>query len=177
MAAADSGLHFESATEDLLDELYALEVASYPSDEAATKEKMRLRLTAAAPFFRVAFQKDGGEEEKRLVGFVCSTLVEGDSLTHSSMAEHAPHGTTLCIHSVVIHKDFRRKGFGTKMLRAYMDHIAEQHPEITLVLLITHQYLVSFYQSCGFRLVGKSSVVHGPDPWFEMALTPSPSSS
>ena len=41
---------------------------------------------------------------------------------------------------------------------------------IQRILLICHQNLIPLYERVGFKLVGKSPVVHGPDPWFEMRL-------
>ena len=33
---------------------------------------------------------------------------------------------------------------------------------------VAQEALIGFYKSGGFELVGKSAVVHGADPWYEM---------
>lgn len=38
------------------------------------------------------------------------------------------------------------------------------------IVLIAKAYLVSFYVSCGFSVTKLSPVVHGQDPWFELAI-------
>ncbi|KAJ1974744.1 hypothetical protein H4R35_003466 [Dimargaris xerosporica] len=38
-------------------------------------------------------------------------------------------------------------------------------------LLISHDYLFDLYLKAGFHLNGRSSVVHGPDPWYEFQQT------
>ena len=45
-----------------------------------------------------------------LVSYVCGTLTTGTTLTHESMSEHDPSGTTLCVHSVVTCGSSRREG-------------------------------------------------------------------
>ena len=55
-----------------------------------------------------------------LVGYICATLTEADSLTHESMSSHHPDGQTLCIHSVCVAAEYQRQGIATKMLKAYL---------------------------------------------------------
>jgi hypothetical protein len=40
----------------------------------------------------------------------------------------------------------------------------------TKIALICKELLIGFYSGAGFKLVGKSPVVHGLDPWFEMII-------
>jgi hypothetical protein len=107
-----------------LDAVAALEEASYPADEAATRAKLELRLQQASNAFLVAIgpssteQQQDSENELRIVGFVCGTCAHGDTLTHASMAQHEPEGRLLCIHSVVVDGALRRRGIATRMLKA-----------------------------------------------------------
>jgi hypothetical protein len=74
--------------------------------------------------------------------------------------------------------------------QAYMQHIEAKHSELVNVLLIAKkvllhhsidlrvsllhlcaQHLVSFYENCGFSLVGQSDVVHGQEVWYELEYT------
>ena len=146
-----------------LDAAFAIEEASYPEDEAATREKLQLRIEQAGDYFFGA--SEGGE----LQGFVCGTLTKGDALTEESMSVHEPDGTTLCIHSVVVREADRRRGLGGAMLKAYVAQVAGHSP-VTSILLMCKKPLIGFYEAAGFELLGQSPVVHGADPWFDMRL-------
>ncbi|ELR11586.1 acetyltransferase, GNAT superfamily protein [Acanthamoeba castellanii str. Neff] len=163
-------LHFRQCSLSDLDRLDVLETASYPEDEAASREKLAFRLTHAAPYFRCATTAQNGEEQ--VVGFVCGTLAVGQTLTHSSMSQHTPEGSTLCIHSVVVDERCRGNKVGTRMLKEYMHHVASHQANVELVLLLCKANLKPFYGSCGFEEVAESGVVHGQEKWFEMKHVP-----
>ena len=134
----------------------AIETASYPADEAASEEKLSLRIRQAQDYFWGAFS------ESTLRGFVCGTLSSASELTDESMSTHEAEGTTLCIHSVVVDEPFRRKGLATWMLRGYIDRIKEVG-KATRVVLICKQHLLGFYESCGFTNRGPSDIgAHAP---------------
>ena len=97
------GATIRSVTIDDLPGLYELEAESYPADEAATEEKMLLRIREAPEFFRAAYDANG------LAGFINGTCVPlGEPLTEDAMATHSPGGGVLCIHSVVVAASRRR---------------------------------------------------------------------
>jgi N-acetylglutamate synthase-like GNAT family acetyltransferase len=77
------------------------------------------------------------------------------------MFTHDPNGTTLVIHSVVIAASNRRKGIGKRMLLEYIYQIASKCPRIEKLLLLSKPELWKFYITCGFGVVGLSSVIHG----------------
>ena len=85
------------------------------------------------------------------------------------MSVHEPDGTTLCIHSVVTADAWRRKGVATWMLGQYLQKVADLK-SVTRVLLICKEPLVPLYEGVGFKNAGPSAVVHGQDPWIDMAL-------
>ena len=74
-----------------VDAAFALEVASYPADEAATLEKLQLRSESAGDYFWGVSQ--GGT----LQGFVCGTLTTGTMLTEESMSVHEPKVRGTCL--------------------------------------------------------------------------------
>ena len=39
------------------------------------------------------------------------------------------------------------------------------------IAIICKEYLISFYQGCGFVMVGPSPVVHGKEQWYEMTIS------
>ncbi|EED77694.1 predicted protein, partial [Postia placenta Mad-698-R] len=111
------------------------------------------------------------ERGRKLVGYVCATTSRSPSLTHKSMSTHEP-GPSVCIHSVCVAPDHRRKGVGLALLKEYLSRLETQPDrlgyQLERVLLITHEDLRSLYEKAGFEWVGESAVVHGSRPWFEM---------
>ncbi len=146
-----------------LDVLVALEARSYPPDEAASHETFAYRLDHAAECWLL------GEIDRQVVGLVCGTRVAAERLEYESMHTHDPSGRNLCIHSVVVDAPWRRRGLGSRLLTAYLDHVEQSLPGVRQVSLIAKEHLVGFYQAAGFTLLGPSDVTHGRDPWFELA--------
>jgi ribosomal protein S18 acetylase RimI-like enzyme len=157
-----------SARLDDLPRVAALEQASYPADEAATADMLAWRLTVAGDAFLVA-TGDAGE----VVGFVCGTRAPGASLTHESLRHHDPAGESLCVHSVVVAPEARRRGIGSALVRAVVAR-ARELSGVRRVLLICKEPLIELYRATGFGLIGPSEVTIGADPWFEMRLELAP---
>jgi predicted GNAT family N-acyltransferase len=161
------GLVFRPVEVSALNAAHKIESASYPPDEAASRAKLELRMTQAAPYFWGAFDAaalDAGDEGGALRGFVCGTLTLDQRLSEESMSVHQPEGRTLCIHSVVVPEALRRHGLGGWMLRSYLERVAEAG-RVELVQLLCKVSLEHFYASAGFESLGDSGVAHGADPW------------
>ena len=141
---------------------FALEEASYPADEAATFDKLRMRQAQAGEFFYGGYSTDG-----LLKAFVCGTLTADDTLTEDSMSTHEPSGKTLCIHSVVTASEMRRQGVGSWMMKAYVAKVAEE-TRVRRILLLCKTTLIGFYEGAGFTNLGESDVEHGSDVWMLM---------
>ena len=108
---------------------------------------------------------------RELIGYVCGTLSSSETLTHQSMSDHVPSSTTVCIHSVCVSESHRRTKVGLNLLKEYISRLEIAHmngERYERVLLITHEHLRSFYEQSGFEWVGRSSVEHGSQPWYEM---------
>ena len=178
-------------------QIYALEAASYPADEAATEEKLEFRLEHASaaplrpPFFpscppgplsdvgigcRPAFframwctQASHGCEVGDLLGFICATLAPTEELLEETMAGHDPAGSTLCIHSVVTAGGMRRRGVAQTMLREYIAHVRGVGG-VRLLKLLTKPYNAPLYEKAGFTHLGKWAGEHGSETWLEMEL-------
>lgn len=88
------------------------------------------------------------------------------------MGAHEPEGGLLAIHSVCVAAAHRRRGVATRVLRAFLAYVQQSTPTLEEVRLICKEPLTGLYQGAGFRLLGPSDVVHGQDPWFEMAWAP-----
>lgn len=141
-----------------------------PSEENDEPMGFSYRQANAPDLFLGAYQLDGSS--RTLVGYVCATQSPESSLTHESMSQHVPGSATICIHSVCVAASQRNKGLGLAMLEEYIKR-AEQARATGAqtwerIVLIAHQELIPFYEKAGFKNLGKSSVVHGPYPYFEM---------
>lgn len=79
----------------------------------------------------------------QVVGFVCSTLTGSACLTHESMATHDPQGSLLCVHSVCVAEAARRRGVGSRLMRAYVNFVAQTSPDVTEIRLMCKEHLVS----------------------------------
>lgn len=170
-------------------EIAEIEAASYPADEKATPEGVALRQKEAGKFFwtlgpvnvsshfqlcesRISADVDSlqsSQVEHRVLGFVNGTCTAHKEVTEESMETHDPRGSTLIIHSVVIHPSYRRQGLAKAMLSFYLERMREIEG-ISRILLIAKGNLLGFYSSVNFKVLRLSPVVHGKDPWFEMAL-------
>jgi ribosomal protein S18 acetylase RimI-like enzyme len=152
------------ALDDDLPRVAALEQASYPADEAATPDMLAYRRRVAGEAFLVATDEAG-----TVVGFVCATRAPGATLTHATMHHHDAAGESLCVHSVVVAAEARRRGLGGELVRAIVTR-ARELPGVRRVLLICKEPLIELYRRTGFTLLGPSDVTVGRDPWFAMAL-------
>ncbi|KAL3656605.1 hypothetical protein V7S43_018512 [Phytophthora oleae] len=156
--------------EDDIRRVAAIEEASYPADEAATESGIRFRQKNAGPYFWVGYLPSEDTQSESLVCFVNGTLTAKDELDDESMSQHDAHGSLLCIHSVVVDQAFRRRGLAAQMLKRYVGIILDSQPQVKRIMLIAKANLLGFYVSCGFSVTRLSPVVHGQDPWFELAL-------
>ena len=158
-------LLFRPVSLSLLDAAHAIEAASYPADEAASRDNLEKRLRDAAPYFYGAFDDSSGA----LRGFVCGTCTSSEALTEEAMSTHEPDGAVLCIHSVVVDEAYRRRGVGAWMLRSYLAEVAAAG-RVRTVLLLCKPHLEAYYASAGFASLGDSGVSHGATPWTLMRL-------
>jgi len=144
-----------------------MEISEFPEDEAASLEAFKFRQSSAPQLFLGAYIP---EEGNKLIAYICSTLCDSKILTHDSMTNHLPSGTSVCIHSVCVDSKYQRQGVGLGLLEEYIRRFEHNNESRNYerVLLIAHEELIPFYNKAGFDLVGKSDVVHGTRPWFQL---------
>jgi len=135
------------------------------ADEAGTQETFAYRQSVAPSLFLGVYDQSDNKE-KKLVGFICSTLSKSESLAHESMTTHEPEGKTICIHSVCVDPEHQRQKIGSALLKEYIRQWTDGPYDG--ISLIAHEELIKFYVAAGFKLIGKSEVVHGSKPWFEL---------
>ncbi|KAI9026116.1 acyl-CoA N-acyltransferase [Hyaloraphidium curvatum] len=146
-----------------------LEALGYPEDEAASLDTLLFRFAACPQLFLGAFAPDGDE----LLGFIVATLTASLRLTHDSMGTHEPGGTTAAVHSVCVAKQHQRRGIALALLAAFRrqcDDLNKEGWKVERIALIAKEGVVPLYEKAGFVLLGRSEVVHGQDPWFELQM-------
>ncbi|KAH9849400.1 acyl-CoA N-acyltransferase [Lenzites betulinus] len=162
---------------DELDDVFRIETAGYPADEAGSREIFRYRQSQAPELFLGAFvpvsnpEASGRNKGRTLIGYICATLSPDTTLTHKSMSTHVPGSSSICIHSVCVDQAHRRQHVGLNLVNAFVaraEAAARAGAGYERVLLIVHEELQQFYAKAGFTLVGLSHVVHGARPWYEM---------
>ncbi|CAE6487995.1 unnamed protein product [Rhizoctonia solani] len=169
MSRLPDELFFDLVRPEEIDEVYELEVAGYPADEAASRDALRYRQSVAPKYFLGAYLPTCVTTPRSLIGFIVATLSPSPTLTHHSMETHEPEPkpSSVCIHSVCVSSAYRGRGVALKLLQEYLERL-EKMPDVSRVLLICKTHLKPLYARAGFTEVGPSAVVHGQDPWFEM---------
>lgn len=162
-----------------LDIISEMEQMSYHPDEAASREQLERRIGYASQsgpeLFTVARNIEDNKEE--VVAFLCTTLTRADLVTDESMGVHEPTGKTICLHSVCVSPNYRKQGIATKLLTKWIEQIKqinaqqqEDNKKYTRIALMSRPKLIGLYESVGFKNVGVSKVVHGPEPWIDCIL-------
>jgi GNAT superfamily N-acetyltransferase len=146
------------ADESDVDEIVRMETISFPPDEAASPPTIKMRQKIAGAYFVVVVNETAPRSP---LGFINGTCILTEEIHHDSMTNHEPSGNTLVIHSVTIDPSMRKQKLGSFMLKEYISMIARECHEIKRLLLLSKAYLLSFYASCGFQIVGLSNVEHG----------------
>ena len=86
---------------------------------------------------------------------------------------HREQGRTLCIHSLAVLPAYQRRGLGRTLLTAYLQRM-ESHGIADRAALLTHEALIPYYESFGFRNLGRSEASFGGGGWFDMVKELSP---
>ena len=152
------------ATSDDLDASYAVEIACFPADEAASKENMQKRLAIFSQGYLVA------EIDNAIVGHINSGATNKADISDEAlkaMIGHEDTGENLVIFSVAVHPDYQKQGIASALLQAY---IQEHQNKAKNILLLCKAHLLGFYSGFGFENRGVSASTHGGAVWYEMCL-------
>ncbi|KAI0746717.1 acyl-CoA N-acyltransferase [Daedaleopsis nitida] len=160
-------IFYDLVSAEELEDAHKIESRGYPEDEAGSLEVFRYRQAQSPELFVGAYLPGPDGTGRTLIGYVCSTLSSKDTLTHESMSTHVPGGTSVCVHSVCVAPEHRQKHVGLNLVKEYLSRLAASG-KYERVLLIAHEELRRFYEQAGLEWVGRSAVVHGARPWFEM---------
>ena len=164
-----SQVRFQTCRPTDIPACYAIEAASYPAAEAASKSALQYRQHHCSRYFRCAVLNGGGggggvvmegeasnnngdRDRDEVIGFVCSTKCH--SFRHESMSVHEASGRLLAIHSVVVAEKYRRQGIATLMVKDYIQTIlAEDEDPPEKFVMLSKAHLLGFYVNCGLQVM------------------------
>lgn len=88
------------------------------------------------------------------------TLLMVVVFSQDALTLHKPHGTTVHIHVLAVHRTFRQQGKGSILLWRYLQYL-RCLPYIRCAMLMCEDFLVPFYQKSGFKVQGPSEITVG----------------
>ncbi len=128
-----SSLVFRQLTEQDLDDVAALEAASFPTPWTAAQYRALLRHGGCALF--------GALHGSRLAGYI-------------AVAVHAAAGE-MEVYNIAVAHAYRRRGIGKKILRLALDAAARNAvSQAILEVRVSNAPALALYRSLGFRQVG-----------------------
>ncbi|KAJ9254129.1 hypothetical protein DTO207G8_3706 [Paecilomyces variotii] len=162
----------------------------FPPQERCSKEKFVYRLTVCPEICLGLFvEKPENEGKPTLVGHVIATQVS-DGITDGSMGlprnwsgekgvgmvdgqviGNDPNGRKIGVHSLAIRSEYQGKGIGRALMKEYIQFLQDSNESAESVVLITYDRLVRFYESVGFKNVGRSPCTFGGLVWNALELS------
>ncbi|XP_064802300.1 serotonin N-acetyltransferase-like [Oncorhynchus masou masou] len=109
----------------------------------------------------------GWFEEGRLVAFIIGSLWDQEKLAMDALTLHKPHGSTVHLHVLAVHRTFRQQGKGSILMWRYLQYL-RCLPYVRCAVLMCEDFLVPFYQKSGFKVQGPSDITVGPLTFIEM---------
>ena len=161
-----SDYKIRNVAESDLDRCFEIEKGSYEGNEAATREKIRKRIRKYPEGFIVL------DLSGMVVGFINSGATDNVDLSNEEFKDligHEPNGKHIVIFSVVVHKDFQRKGLAGMLLADFINRVKRMQKKS--IHLICRDILINFYKKYGFEYIRKSDSTYGGLHWHEMVLS------
>uniref|UniRef100_A0A674DIZ0 Serotonin N-acetyltransferase n=1 Tax=Salmo trutta TaxID=8032 RepID=A0A674DIZ0_SALTR len=109
----------------------------------------------------------GWFEEGRLVAFIIGSLWDQEKLAMDALTLHKPHGSTVHLHVLAVHRTFRQQGKGSILMWRYLQYL-RCLPYVRCAVLMCEYFLFPFYQKSGFKVQGHSDITVGPLTFIEM---------
>ncbi|MEN8199782.1 MAG: GNAT family N-acetyltransferase [Thermodesulfobacteriota bacterium] len=149
-----------------LDRCFEIETVSYQGNEAASREKILKRITTYPEGFVVL------EENQEIAGFINCGATHKVELSDEAFKEligHDPEGEHIVIMSVVVHPDYRGRGFANQLMEHFIAKMRGLNK--SSLYLICQTALIAMYSRQGFTYIGESESDHGGLSWHEMSLS------
>lgn len=161
-----SDYKIRNVVESDLDRCFEIEKVSYERNEAATKEKIRKRIHKYPEGFIVM------ELSGMVVGFINCGATDNIDLANEEFKDlvgHDSNGQHVVVFSVVVHRDYQRRGLAGMLLTDFIFRIKKMQKKS--IHLICRDHLINFYKKFGFNYIRKSDSTHGGLVWHEMVFS------
>jgi len=148
-----------------LDECFVVEIYGFPSEEAASKETLRLRIETFPQGFLVA------EQNGNVIGILNSASTNKDDISDEELKQlvgHDPDGKNMVVFALAVLPEYRGQGIARRLMAKFIEEARKLKKEN--VLLMCKRHLITYYQSMGFEHAGLSKSMHGGAEWHEMKL-------
>lgn len=87
--------------------------------------------------------------------------------SQAALTLHKPQGSAVHIHVLAVHRTVRQQGKGSILMWRYLQYL-RCLPFARRALLMCEDFLVPFYQKCGFEALGPCEVTVGDLAFVEM---------
>ena len=148
-----------------LEACFILEGKTFPEEEAACKENIKIRLSKFAEGFIV------GELEGKIIAHINSGSTNQEDITDEEfkgLIGHKDGGKNIVIFSVAVDPIHQKKGIAKIMMNKFIEISREMKKE--KILLLCKDNLMEMYQKMGYKKIGISASTHGGAVWYEMEL-------
>jgi ribosomal protein S18 acetylase RimI-like enzyme len=152
-----------TATIDDLDECLAQEQACFLPSEAASSERIELRLRQYPEGFVLLLIDD------HVRGMINSCATNKEDISDESLKEligHDPGGEFAVIFSFSVYPYLRGRGYA-RMLQEHFATECRKRGQHAILLLYKNE-LVAFYEKLGYKDCGLSASTHGGFRWHQM---------
>ncbi|WP_288842052.1 GNAT family N-acetyltransferase [uncultured Deefgea sp.] len=156
---------FRPAIEQDILPCFHIESIAYDASEAATIEKITLRINQYPQGFLVA--ELGGE----IIGFINSGCAHEVAMSDESFKEligHDPLASNVVIMSVVIEPKYQGKGYSSLLMQGFINKMKGDNKS-SIHLMCKEQY-VDLYKKMGYSYVKRSDSNYGGVSWHEMVI-------
>ena len=156
---------FRQATPLDADRCYQIETTAYEGDEAATREKIALRIAQYPEGFLLLTL--AGE----VVGFINSGCAQDVVMSDEAFKElvgHDAEAPNVVIMSVVVDPAHQGKGYAAQLMTRFVEQMRERG-KATIHLMCKERH-VGLYEKMGYRYVRPSASDHGGMAWHEMVM-------
>lgn len=83
---------------------------------------------------------------------------------------HDPNGKTIAQHSLSVSPGYQNSGLGKAIMRSYITRMKEAG-QADRISLLAHDYLVPYYESLGFKNLGKSESAYAGATWYDLVCS------
>ena len=156
---------FRTAAPADVSRCFQIETSAYEGDEAATREKIALRIDRYPQGFLIM------ELEGEIIGFInggCAYDVVMSDEAFKELVGHDPQAPNVVIMSVVIDPAHQGKGYASLMMRTFIERMRAMGKR-TIHLMCKDRH-VALYARMGYRYVKPSASDHGGMAWHEMVM-------